>query len=58
MLSQLLVAAAAGVMLGVIAMLLGAAELRHRNHVAQASDDTAELPPILAAPRPVRSRWS
>jgi hypothetical protein len=55
---QLLAAGLAGLVLGVIAAILGAAELRHRNRVAQASDDTAELPPILAAPRPVRGRWS
>jgi hypothetical protein len=56
--AQLLAAGVAGLVLGVIAVVLGAAELRHRNRVAQASDDTVEFPPVLAAPRPVRGRWS
>jgi hypothetical protein len=56
--AQLFAAGIAGLALGVIAAVLGAAELRHRNRVAQADDDTAEFPPILAAPRPVRGRWS
>jgi hypothetical protein len=55
--AQLLAAAAGGLALGVIAVILGVAELRHRNRVAEAGDDTVEFPPILAAPRPVRGRW-
>jgi hypothetical protein len=65
--AQLLAAAAGGLALGVIAALLGVAELRHRNRVATADDDTAEFavipptPPIVAAPRTyrgsVRGRW-
>jgi hypothetical protein len=51
---QLLAAGAAGVALGVIAAILGVAELKHQNR--QAGDDTVEFPPILAEPRR-RGRW-
>jgi hypothetical protein len=51
---QLLAAGIAGLALGVISTILGLAESRHRNRIAQATD----APPILAAPRPVRGRWS
>jgi hypothetical protein len=47
---QLLAAGIAGLVLGVIAAILGAAELRHRNRMPQADE------PILA--KPVRGRWS
>jgi hypothetical protein len=58
MATQLLLAALAGLVLGVIAVLLGVAELRHRTRLRQAEEDTVEFPPVLAAPRPVRGRWS
>jgi hypothetical protein len=57
MLQQLVLAGAAGVALGAICVVIGFAELRHRNRVAEAGDDTVEFPPIIAAPRPVRGRW-
>jgi hypothetical protein len=47
---QLLAAGIAGLVLGVIAAILGAAELRHRNRLPRADE------PILA--KPVRGRWS
>jgi hypothetical protein len=46
---QLLAAGAAGLALGVIAAVLGLAELRHRNRMPQADDR------ILA--KPARGRW-
>jgi hypothetical protein len=57
MVQQLIAAGIGGIALGVLAALLGAAEIRHRARTGEAGDDTAEFPPILAAPRPVRGRW-
>jgi hypothetical protein len=53
-----LAGAAAGSGLTLFAVALGLAELRHRARMAQPDDDTQEFPPILAAPRPVRGKWS
>jgi hypothetical protein len=47
---QLLAAGLAGLVLGVIATVLGVVELHHRNRLPQADE------PILA--KPVRGRWS
>jgi hypothetical protein len=57
MLQQLLLAGAAGVALGAISVVIGLAELRHRDRMAQADTEAPATPRIVAAPRPVRGRW-
>jgi hypothetical protein len=56
MVQQLLAAGIGGIALGACAAILGVAEWRHRERTAEADDDTAEFPPILAEPRR-RGRW-
>jgi hypothetical protein len=58
MLQQLVLAGVAGVALGVISVIVGLAELRHRDRMAQADTEAPTAPRIVAAPRPVRGRWS
>ena len=59
----LLLAGAAGILLGALTVLAALHELSHRGQYEppappEAGDDTAEMEPIVPlAPRPVRGRW-
>jgi hypothetical protein len=57
MVVQLLAAGIAGIALGAISVVVGLAELRHRDRMARADTQAPAAPRIVAAPRPVRGRW-